>query len=453
MRSLRTDASREGASPTWLLLGGLVLGCGETQAPHDASVATSVRVVYRHARPECEALSRPRFEASATSETSGVPRWIRAWSDLSLESPDYPFEALGITGLAAMTASGASVWRNGNRVLVALDFVTGAPLVADATIGAGTTFWLSDGYLYEYAGAYCGGFRICEDGGFCTGGGAKIVGVEGDVFPGYEPFTPPAWSPLTREVVARAGVDLLYAGCTDGQAHWMLQLPPVRAVDAGLYVRESGEIVFVADTSYVLSPDGEVLRSGTIDALSLGLAATSAATFVEGCGALLVGDDRWAWLDPASLTLGEPIVIPGGYPTFGSFTAMQDCGVAAVVNPVTPTLLRFSREGEVLWGLPVGASRAPFALEDGGLLLVAVDGYQIVDADGNVRETVRHEPPLTSCSFEATLAPDGTLFRVCGGASPLNPYVTAIPTGARPWGLYGPGEGIDFAHTNAPPAR
>jgi hypothetical protein len=233
----------------------------------------------------------------------------------------------------------------------------------------------------------------------------------------------------------------------------MLQLPPVRALNAGLYVRESGEIVFVADTSYLFSPDGDVLRQNTIDALSLGLYNTSAATFVEGCGALLVGHDRWAWLDAETLTLGPPIVIPGGYPAFSSFTATEDCGVAAVVNPVVPTLVRFSREGDVLWGVPTGTARAPVALDDGGFLVVAVDGYQIFDADGNVRETVRHEAPIASCSFEATLAPDGTLFRVCAGDSPDNPYVAAIPTGVRPWGLYGPGEGIDFAHTNAPPAR
>jgi hypothetical protein len=60
---------------------------------------------------------------------------------------------------------------------------------------------------------------------------------------------------------------------------------------------------------------------------------------------------------------------------------------------------------------------------------------------------------LDHSSFEATVAPDGTLFRICAGDSPNNPYVPAIPTGMRPWGLYGPGEGIDFAHTNAPPAR
>jgi hypothetical protein len=299
------------------------------------------------------------------------------------------------------------VWRNGNGRLIALDFATGTPLVAEGGLSDGAILWLSDGYVYDYAGARCSGFRVCEDGGFCTGGGAKQVGVQGDIFAGYEPYTAPAWSPVTREVVARAGNDLLYAGCTDGQAHWMLQLPPVRAVNAGLYVRESGEIVFVADTSYVFSPDGEVLRQNTIDALSLGLAATSAATFVEGCGALLVGHDRWAWLDAETLTLGPPIVIPGGYPAFSSFTATEDCGVAAVVNPVVPTLMRFSRDGDVLWGVPTGTARAPVALDDGGFLVIAVDGYQIVDADGNVRETVFHQAPIASCSFEATLAPDG----------------------------------------------
>jgi hypothetical protein len=198
-------------------------------------------------------------------------------------------------------------------------------------------------------------------------------------------------------------------------------------LNAGLYVRESGEIVFVADTSYVFSPDGEVLRQNTIDALSLGLYNTSAATFVEGCGALLVGHDRWAWLDAETLTLGPPIVIPGGYPAFSSFTATEDCGVAAVVNPVVPTLMRFSRDGDVLWGVPTGTARAPVALDDGGFLVIAVDGYQIVDADGNVRETVFHQAPIASCSFEATLAPDGTLFRVCAGDSPDNPYVAANP--------------------------
>lgn len=43
----------------------------------------------------------------------------------------------------------------------------------------------------------------------------------------------------------------------------------------------------------------------------------------------------------------------------------------------------------------------------------------------------------------------GILFRICAGETPLDPYVTAIPTGVRPWGLYGPGEGIDFAHQRA----
>ena len=349
-----------------------------------------------------------------------------------------------------MTERGTSIWRDGDGNLVALGFGSGS--VLDVTIAWGTGGVLTlGGAAYQYAGSDVGGGLVCEDGSDCAV--PKHVGVEGDIFAGYEPYTAPAWSPVTREVVARAGNDLLYAGCTDGQAHWMLQLPPVRAVNAGLYVRESGEIVFVADTSYVFSPDGEVLRQNTIDALSLGLAATSAATFVEGCGALLVGHDRWAWLDAETLTLGPPIVIPGGYPAFSSFTATEDCGVAAVVNPVVPTLMRFSREGDVLWGVPTGTARAPVALDDGGFLVIAVDGYQIVDADGNVRETVFHQAPIASCSFEATLAPDGTLFRVCAGDSPDNPYVAAIPTGVRPWGLYGPGEGIDFAHTNAPPAR
>ena len=428
------------------------VGCQPMDAALDGS-RVDPRVIYRHPRPTCEPLTRPEFHPPNVADVVGTPRWVRSWSSLADENPDYPFSARGVTQLAALTGRGSSVWRDGDRNLVALDFTEGAPLVADAVIGQGSVLWLSDGYVYEYAGARCAGFRVCEDGGFCTGGGAKQVGVEGDIFAGDEPYTAPAWSPVTREVVARAGNDLLYAGCTDGQAHWMLQLPPVRAVNAGLYVRESGEIVFVADTSYVFSPDGEVLRQNTIDALSLGLYNTSAATFVEGCGALLVGNDRWAWLDAETLTLGPPIVIPGGYPAFSSFTATQDCGVAAVVNPVVPTLMRFSRDGDVLWGVPTGTARAPVALDDGGFLVIAVDGYQIVDADGNVRETVFHQAPIASCSFEATLAPDGTLFRVCAGDSPDNPYVAAIPTGVRPWGLYGPGEGIDFAHTNAPPAR
>ncbi|MFO0713306.1 MAG: hypothetical protein U0353_25855 [Sandaracinus sp.] len=398
----------------------------------------------------CEPLSRPQFEAEDVGDVAGVPRWQRPWAELALDNPNAPFTPRGIRQYVGMTDWGTSIWRDGDGDLVALAFHDGSVLDVTIAWGSGGVLQLG-GFAYQYAGADVGGGLVCEDGSDC--GVAKQVGLEGDVFAGYPPYTPPAWSPLTREVVARAGTDLLYAGCTDGQPHWMLQLPPIRAVNAGLYVRESGEIVFVADTSYVFSPDGEVLRSNTLDALSLGLAATSAATFVEGCGALLVGNDRWAWLDPETLTLGQPIVIPGGSPAFASFTATQDCGVAAVVDPVTPTLMRFSREGEVMWAVPTGTSRAPFALEEGGFLVMGVSGYQIVDADGSVRETVRHEPPLTACSFDGTLAPDGTLFRVCAGDSPDNPYVAAIPTGVRPWGLYGPGEGIDFAHTNAPPAR
>jgi hypothetical protein len=369
---------------------------------------------------------------------------------LSAEHPDVEMEGPPV-GIVGLTGEGISIWAQPYGGFM-LDHQTGRITLATIGNGSGSRMWLSDNTVLYYAGRRVGGLRLCEDGTLCDA--STLVGVEGDL-PDALPLalTYPAWSPLTREVVAQAGTDLLYAGCTDGQAHWMLQLPTIRALNAGLYVRESGEIVLVADTSYVFSPDGEVLRQNTIDALSLGLYNTSAATFVEGCGALLVGNDRWAWLDAETLTLGPPIVIPGGYPAFSSFTATQDCGVAAVVNPVVPTLMRFSREGDVLWGVPTGTARAPFALDDGGFLVIAVDGYQIVDADGNVRETVRHEAPIASCSFEATLAPDGTLFRVCAGDSPDNPYVAAIPTGVRPWGLYGPGEGIDFAHTNAPPAR
>jgi hypothetical protein len=420
----------------------------------DGTSLDNVRVVYRHERPTCPALDRPVFRARPVDgDVPGQPRWVRSFSDLASDHPFYVIDwSSPPRGIIGLTASGTSIWGDEYSNRIGLSHATGSVLYTG--VGSGPILWLTDGIGYSYGGSLVGGGVICEDGNVCSG--SAVVGVEEDQLrtsPGPTTLTYPAWSPLTRGVVARAGNDLLYAGCTDGQAHWMLQLPPVRAVNAGLYVRESGEIVFVADTSYVFSPDGEVLRQNTIDALSLGLYNTSAATFVEGCGALLVGNDRWAWLDAETLTLGPPIVIPGGYPAFSSFTATQDCGVAAVVNPVVPTLMRFSREGDVLWGVPTATSRAPFALDDGGFLVIAVGGYQIVDADGNVRETVRHEAPIASCSFEATLAPDGTLFRVCAGDSPLNPYVAAIPTGVRPWGLYGPGEGIDFAHTNAPPAR
>ncbi len=74
-------------------------------------------------------------------------------------------------------------------------------------------------------------------------------------------------------------------------------------------------------------------RSNTVDARSLGLAATSSATFVEGCGALIAGYDRWAWLDPETLTLSDPMATPGGYPVFASFTPTRDCAIAVILNP------------------------------------------------------------------------------------------------------------------------
>lgn len=432
----------------------LLLGCGPPQVMEaDASMASSPRLIYRHAPPTCPALARPEFNPpDIAGDVPGMPRWVRELQELSLSNSSYPFfPARPISRFAGLTSRGTSLWRDTDSSLIGFSYARGDVLYWNIGIAPGQAMWLSDGVAYEHGGTFVAGARICETGEACLATG--MVGVDVPLLQAPpNPPPPPAWSPFTREVIAVAGLDLLYSGCTDGQSHWMLQLPWIGGLPAGLFVRENGEIFLVSDTSYILSPEGDVLRSAPI--APIGYVAVSAATYVEGCGALVAGLDRWAWVDPDTLTMSEPIVVPGERVALGTFSPTPDCGIIAVADVLTPTLLRFSRDGEVLWGVPTSSSRAPFVLEDGGFLVVALDGYQIFDADGQVRSTVQHEAPLTSCSLQSSsLAPDGTLFRLCAGDAVDNPYLTAIPTGVRPWGAYGPGEGIDFARTNAAPPR
>ncbi|MBN8615295.1 MAG: hypothetical protein J0L92_32165 [Deltaproteobacteria bacterium] len=231
----------------------------------------------------------------------------------------------------------------------------------------------------------------------------------------------------------------------------MLRFSPLalRGVPAGLFIREDGEILLIANESFAISPDGDVLRRRTVFTPDLGLAATSAATFIEGCGVLLAGASSFAWLNPDTLDLGAVNSIPGGY-TLVSFTATPRCDVAAIANPVSPTLLLLSPDGETRFAVPTTPSRPPFALADGGFLIVGTDGYDVFASDGTRTQSVSHPIPLSACSTtQAGLSPDGTLFRVCASDDPRDPYVAAIPTGFAPAGNFGPQEGIDFARTNS----
>ncbi|MBN8615293.1 MAG: hypothetical protein J0L92_32155 [Deltaproteobacteria bacterium] len=263
---------------------------------------------------------------------------MRTLSALSTDNPEMPFTPLGIDSYAGLTGEGTSLWRDGDGNLLALEFVGGGVVRHEIALGIGPYLWL-DGFAYGHDGIMVTGQGVCLDGE-CTG--ARGVGSPRpptDFRPDYLTF--PAWSPVTGGIVSRSGTDYLFAGCTDGQPHWMLRFPglDLRGVPAGLFIRASGEILLIANEAYAISPDGEVLRQRTIFTPELGLAATSAATFIEGCGVLLAGQNSFAWLNPDSFEVGPIHTVPGGYPLV-SFAATPSCHVVMIANPVTPTLVR-----------------------------------------------------------------------------------------------------------------